>query len=108
MHVTFTEPQQITSGTAHHGFTSCAYFQGLWYVAYRTAETHHPAPPGHLTIARASQMDADTWLALANGATNWAAAMATGKINASGARADLSEYLPLQTTNKPNPNRMHS
>ena len=49
------------------------------------------------------EMDADTWLALANGATNWAAAMATGKINASGARADLSEYLPLQTTN-----RMHS
>jgi putative sterol carrier protein len=48
-------------------------------------------------------MDADTWLALANGETNWAAAMQTGKINASGARADLSEYLPLQTTN-----RMHS
>jgi hypothetical protein len=41
------------------------------------------------------EMDADTWLALANGATDWAAAMATGKINASGARADLSEYLPL-------------
>jgi len=41
------------------------------------------------------EMDADTWLALANGATNWAAAMKTGKINASGARADLSEYLPL-------------
>ena len=46
------------------------------------------------------EMDADTWLALANGATNWVAAMATGKINASGARADLSEYLPLQTTNR--------
>jgi hypothetical protein len=41
------------------------------------------------------EMDADTWLALANGATNWAAAMQTGKINASGDRADLSEYLPL-------------
>jgi len=46
------------------------------------------------------EMDADTWLALANGATNWAAAMQIGKINASGARADLSEYLPLQTTNR--------
>ena len=46
------------------------------------------------------EMDADTWLALANGETNWAAAMQTGKINASGARADLSEYLPLQTTNR--------
>ncbi len=44
------------------------------------------------------EMDADTWLALANGATNWAAAMQTGKINASGARADLSEYLPLRTS----------
>jgi hypothetical protein len=46
------------------------------------------------------EMDADTWLALANGETNWAAAKQTGKINASGARADLSEYLPLQTTNR--------
>jgi hypothetical protein len=46
------------------------------------------------------EMDAETWLALANGETNWAAAMATGKINSSGARADLSEYLPLQTTNR--------
>ncbi len=49
------------------------------------------------------EMDADTWLALANGATDWAAAMATGKINASGARADLSEYLPLQTPNRIEP-----
>jgi hypothetical protein len=51
-------------------------------------------------------MDADTWLALANGATKWADAIQTGKINASGARADLSEYLPLLSTNKPNPNRI--
>jgi hypothetical protein len=41
------------------------------------------------------EMDADTWLALANGTTDWVAAMQTGKINASGARANLSEYLPL-------------
>ena len=54
------------------------------------------------------EMDAETWLALANGATNWAAAMATGKINASGARADLSEYLPLRSSNEQSPNRMHS
>jgi hypothetical protein len=46
------------------------------------------------------EMDADTWLALANGETNWVAAMQTGKINASGARADLTDYLPLQTTNR--------
>ena len=42
------------------------------------------------------EMDADTWLALATGATDWASAMQTGKISASGARADLSEYLPLR------------
>jgi putative sterol carrier protein len=58
-------------------------------------------------------MDADTWLALANGTTNWAAAMQTGKINASGARADLSEYLPLlpaseQSLNTPTTNRIDS
>jgi len=54
------------------------------------------------------ERDAETWLALANGETNWAAAMATGKINASGARADLTDYLPLQTTNRQTTNRMHS
>jgi putative sterol carrier protein len=45
-------------------------------------------------------MDANTWLALANGETKWADVMQTGKINASGARADLTDYLPLQTTNR--------
>jgi hypothetical protein len=54
------------------------------------------------------EMDADTWLALANGATNWAAAMQTGKINASGARADLTDYLPLLSTNDQTTNRMPS
>jgi putative sterol carrier protein len=47
-------------------------------------------------------MDAETWLALAHGETNWDAAMQTGKINASGARSDLSEFLPLA------PNRISS
>ena len=46
------------------------------------------------------EMDADTWLALASGSTNWEAAMQSGKINASGARADLTDYLPLETTNR--------
>jgi putative sterol carrier protein len=53
-------------------------------------------------------MDADTWLSLANGETNWAAAMATGKINASGARADLTDYLPLLSTNDQTTNRITS
>ena len=42
------------------------------------------------------EMDADTWLALATGAIDWASAMQTGKISASGARADLTDYLPLK------------
>jgi hypothetical protein len=54
------------------------------------------------------EMDADTWLSLANGETNWAAAMATGKINASGARADLTDYLPLLSTNDQTTNRITS
>jgi putative sterol carrier protein len=41
------------------------------------------------------EMDAQTWLALADGQLTWAEALADGKIAASGVRADLSEYLPL-------------
>ena len=51
------------------------------------------------TPANTIEMDAQTWLELARGETTWDAAMATGAINASGARANLSELLPL---------RMHS
>jgi hypothetical protein len=41
-------------------------------------------------------MSADTWLALANGERTWADAMSQGLINASGARADLTELLPIR------------
>ena len=41
------------------------------------------------------EMDAQTWLALANGELMWEQALSDGKIAASGVRADLSEYLPL-------------
>jgi len=41
------------------------------------------------------EMDAQTWLALANGELIWEQALSDGKIAASGVRADLSEYLPL-------------
>ena len=47
------------------------------------------------TPAAVVEMDADTWLALATGALGWAAATSSGRIRASGARADLSEWLPL-------------
>ena len=42
------------------------------------------------------EMNAETWLALANGERSWADAMSAGLINASGVRADLTELLPLE------------
>ena len=42
------------------------------------------------------ETDAQTWLALATGSLTWADAMAAGRVRASGERADLSEWLPLQ------------
>ena len=44
------------------------------------------------------EMDAQTWLALANGEKSWADAMAAGLISASGIRADLTQLLPLRMT----------
>jgi hypothetical protein len=41
------------------------------------------------------EMDPPTWLELATGRTTWAAAVAAGRVRASGTRADLSPYLPL-------------
>jgi hypothetical protein len=41
------------------------------------------------------ETDAPTWLALASGRLEWAAAVAQGRVRASGERADLSEHLPL-------------
>ena len=41
------------------------------------------------------ELDADTWIALATGALTWADAEQAGRVRASGQRADLSPYLPL-------------
>jgi Bacterial SCP ortholog len=41
------------------------------------------------------ETDPMTWLALATGGLDWAAAVASGKLRASGPRADVSDYLPL-------------
>lgn len=41
------------------------------------------------------ECDAATWLAMATGRLSWAEAVATGKVAASGLRADLSALLPL-------------
>lgn len=42
------------------------------------------------------ETDAATWIAVATGAENWADAAASGRIVASGVRADLSALLPLR------------
>jgi hypothetical protein len=42
------------------------------------------------------EVDADTWIALATGRMAWAEAEGTGRVRASGERADLSPLLPLE------------
>ncbi|MBO3088186.1 sterol carrier family protein [Cellulomonas dongxiuzhuiae] len=42
------------------------------------------------------ETDAPTWLALAVGDLTWDDAVASGRVHASGERADLSHLLPLQ------------
>jgi hypothetical protein len=41
------------------------------------------------------ECDAATWLAMVTGKLSWADAVASGKVAASGLRADLSQLLPL-------------
>jgi hypothetical protein len=41
------------------------------------------------------ETDAETWLPLATGELSWAEAEASGRVRASGERADLTPYLPL-------------
>jgi hypothetical protein len=41
------------------------------------------------------ETDAATWLALATGGQSWTDAVATGRVHASGSRADLTGYLPV-------------
>jgi Bacterial SCP ortholog len=42
------------------------------------------------------ETDPATWLALVTGTLTWPDAVASGRVAASGDRADLSRYLPLQ------------
>ncbi len=48
------------------------------------------------TPANVVETDPQTWIALATGAEQWADAAASGRIVASGIRADLTELLPLR------------
>ncbi|PWC05922.1 sterol carrier family protein [Agromyces badenianii] len=41
------------------------------------------------------ETDASTWLALATGALSWTDARATGRVHASGQRAELADVLPI-------------
>ena len=41
------------------------------------------------------ETDPMTWLSLATGELDWAAALATGRLLASGQRSDISSYLPV-------------
>ena len=43
------------------------------------------------------ETDPVTWLALARGDLGWMAAVASGRVRASGERTDLSSQLPLET-----------
>ena len=63
------------------------------YAAVQCGEgpTHTRGTPPNVI-----EMDADTWLSLASGEVSWNDAMDRGAISASGARADLSEYLPIR------------
>lgn len=62
------------------------------YAAVQCGEgpTHTRGTPPNVV-----EMKAQTWLALARGEMTWSDAMASGAIHASGARADLSGFLPL-------------
>lgn len=41
------------------------------------------------------ELDASTWVDLATGVASWEDALASGRVRASGERADLAPYLPL-------------
>ncbi len=43
------------------------------------------------------EMDAPTWIALGTGVVTWADAVARGRVQASGERADLSRVVPLMS-----------
>lgn len=42
------------------------------------------------------EMDAATWIAVSTGTEHWTDAAASGRVSASGTRADLSDVLPLR------------
>ena len=63
----------------------------------RTARSQRVPGPRHTrgTPPNVVETDAMTWVALATGDLSWADAMAEGRVQASGERADLSGFLPV-------------
>lgn len=63
------------------------------YAAIQCGEgpTHTRGTPPNVI-----EMDADTWLALAVGELIWDDAIQSGLVKASGARSDISMFLPLR------------
>src|SRR6202012_5778385 len=51
---------------------------------------HTRGPPPNVV-----ETDPVTWIRLATGRLDWAAAVATGQVQASGSRSDLSPFLPV-------------
>jgi hypothetical protein len=47
------------------------------------------------------ETDARTWLLLATGRLDWAAAVEQGKLTASGSRSDVSQWLPMVRIDNP-------
>ena len=54
------------------------------------------------------ETDAQTWLELAVGRLSWAQAVTSGRVRASGERADLSPVLPLGEITTPGSIRSHT
>jgi hypothetical protein len=54
--------------------------------------------PGHTrgTPPNVVETDAETWIALGTGSLTWADALANGRVQASGTRADLAAFLPIR------------
>jgi hypothetical protein len=46
------------------------------------------------------ETDVETWLSLATGRSTWDDALASGRVHASGERADLAAWLPLQAARR--------
>lgn len=52
MQLTLRHAHCLTGATGHAAFTTLVCWRGRYYCAYRTAPSHHIAPPGHVVVRR--------------------------------------------------------